>query len=102
MRVDGRTLLQALNCRQQSHVAHRQQPLVKEEYDAKEGEQEAEAGQPDPDFCNSVGGQRCEELLHGCRSIAFAQNSSVLYIGWHSDIQQDLNGWNAYFAGRPS
>jgi hypothetical protein len=34
-----------------SHISHGQQALVKEEHDAQDGEEDAKAGEADPDFC---------------------------------------------------
>lgn len=39
---------------QKKNVAHREQPAVEEERDAKEGEEHAEGGKPDADFCFSL------------------------------------------------
>jgi hypothetical protein len=39
-----------------THVAHRQQALVKEEDNAQEGEQEPEAGEAHANFCRTVRG----------------------------------------------
>lgn len=47
--IDSWTMRQ--RSQQQTHIAHRQQPLVKEEDDAQDGEEEAESRQAHPDFC---------------------------------------------------